>query len=159
MKLLTFGGIAFVVSLAVALSTPRFALEKTGVPGLYLRTADINLGPVDPATGADAAFEFFNYGTVPLKIDSAETDCACTVPERAQAIIAPGAKHDFGLTLKSNSHFRNRNGKPVSFQHRCIVQISTTSELPARYNSGVVLLRISGYFPISTEISAVPGKI
>lgn len=159
MKLAASACAAFLASLALIPLAPRLHLEATGVDGLYARATIADLGPVDATSGAAAEFELLNHGSRPLKMESVETDCACTVAHPIETILLPGDRRSVTVTIKPNPQFKNANRRPLHFEHRCIVRISRQDEDQRLAAVSPVVLRIIGTFKPHVTVTAIPAKI
>ena len=57
----------------------------------------IDYGTIEHNSDGNRKFTFTNNGNKPLKIESTQGSCGCTVPTKPEGDIAPGAKGKIGV--------------------------------------------------------------
>lgn len=95
----------------------------------------IDYGKVAKKSDAARIFTFTNIGTAPLIISRIQSTCGCTVPEKPEAPIMPGAKGEIKVSYNTT--------KPGRFNKQIIIFSN------AKQTRKVI--RVKGY--VSKEIS------
>ena len=62
----------------------------------------IDFGTIPHNADGNREFVFVNNGNKPLKIESTQGSCGCTVPTKPEGDIAPGAKGTIGVKYDTN---------------------------------------------------------
>ena len=65
---------------------------KVDGAGMVFENETIDYGTIQHNANGDREFVFTNNGNKPLKIESTQGSCGCTVPQKPEGDIAPGAK-------------------------------------------------------------------
>ncbi|CAI8322316.1 MAG: Uncharacterised protein [Polaribacter sp. SA4-10] len=95
----------------------------------------IDYGKIAKKSDGARVFTFTNIGTVPLVIKRVQSTCGCTIPEKPEAPIMPGAKGKIKVSYDTN--------KPGRFNKQIIIFSN------AKQTRKVI--RVKGY--VSSEIS------
>ncbi|MDA9339428.1 DUF1573 domain-containing protein [Polaribacter sp.] len=95
----------------------------------------IDYGKVAKKSDGARIFTFTNVGTAPIIISRVQSTCGCTVPEKPEAPIMPGAKGKIKVSYDTN--------KPGRFNKQII--IFSNAKQTRR------VIRVKGY--VSSEIS------
>lgn len=66
--------------------------SKVDGAGLVFENETIDYGTIPHNADGNREFVFVNNGNKPLKIESTQGSCGCTVPQKPEGDIAPGAK-------------------------------------------------------------------
>ena len=65
---------------------------KVDGAGMVFENETIDYGTIPHNANGDREFVLTNNGNKPLKIESTQGSCGCTVPQKPEGDIAPGAK-------------------------------------------------------------------
>jgi hypothetical protein len=71
-------------------------------PGMVFENETIDYGTIPHNADGNREFVFVNNGNKPLKIESTQGSCGCTVPTKPEGDIAPGAKGTIGVKYDTN---------------------------------------------------------
>ena len=71
--------------------------QKVDGPGIVFENETIDYGTIPHNSDGNREFVFVNNGNKPLKIESTQGSCGCTVPTKPEGDIAPGAKGKIGV--------------------------------------------------------------
>lgn len=85
------------VDAPVKVETPR-----VDGPGMLFENETIDYGTIPHNADGNREFVFVNNGNKPLKIESTQGSCGCTVPTKPEGDIAPGAKGTIGVKYDTN---------------------------------------------------------
>jgi len=79
---------------AVKKEAPAAKVEtpKVDGAGMVFENETIDYGTIQHNADGNREFVFVNNGNKPLKIESTQGSCGCTVPSKPEGDIAPGAK-------------------------------------------------------------------
>ena len=89
--------------------------QKVDGPGIVFENETIDYGTIPHNSDGNREFVFVNNGNKPLKIESTQGSCGCTVPTKPEGDIAPGAKGKIGVKYKgSRAYVLNGSGKLVA---------------------------------------------
>ena len=75
---------------------------KVDGPGMVFENETIDYGTIPHNADGNREFVFVNNGNKPLKIESTQGSCGCTVPTKPEGDIAPGAKGTIGVKYDTN---------------------------------------------------------
>jgi hypothetical protein len=75
-------------------------------------------GKIPEGQKLDVAFRFRNTGATPLVIGAVQPSCGCTVAERPEAPIAPGAEGQIKASFNSNGR--------VGINHKSLIIMANT---------------------------------
>jgi len=75
---------------------------KVDGPGMVFENETIDFGTIPHNADGNREFVFVNNGNKPLKIESTQGSCGCTVPTKPEGDIAPGAKGTIGVKYDTN---------------------------------------------------------
>ena len=75
----------------VSAETKTIAPKLDGA-GMVFENETIDYGSIPHNANGDREFVLTNNGNKPLKIESTQGSCGCTVPQKPEGDIAPGAK-------------------------------------------------------------------
>jgi hypothetical protein len=86
-----------VTSVKAQKNSKKAAASKVETPkvdgaGMVFENETIDYGTIQHNANGDREFVFTNNGNKPLKIESTQGSCGCTVPQKPEGDIAPGAK-------------------------------------------------------------------
>jgi hypothetical protein len=86
-----------VTSVNAQKNSKKAAASKVETPkvdgaGMVFENETIDYGTIQHNANGDREFVFTNNGNKPLKIESTQGSCGCTVPQKPEGDIAPGAK-------------------------------------------------------------------
>ncbi|MCF6128383.1 DUF1573 domain-containing protein [Flavobacterium sp. AS60] len=70
---------------------------KVDGAGMLFENETIDYGTIPHNSDGKREFVFVNNGNKPLKIESTQGSCGCTVPSKPEGDIAPGAKGVIGV--------------------------------------------------------------
>ncbi|MES2410256.1 MAG: DUF1573 domain-containing protein [Bacteroidota bacterium] len=70
---------------------------KVDGAGMFFENETIDYGTIPHNSDGKREFVFVNNGNKPLKIESTQGSCGCTVPSKPEGDIAPGAKGVIGV--------------------------------------------------------------
>jgi hypothetical protein len=70
----------------------KVVTPKVDGAGMIFENETIDYGTIQHNANGDREFVFTNNGNKPLKIESTQGSCGCTVPQKPEGDIAPGAK-------------------------------------------------------------------
>lgn len=70
----------------------KVVTPKVDGAGMVFENETIDYGTIQHNANGDREFVFTNNGNKPLKIESTQGSCGCTVPQKPEGDIAPGAK-------------------------------------------------------------------
>lgn len=70
---------------------------KVDGAGMVFENETIDYGTIQHNADGKREFVFVNNGNKPLKIESTQGSCGCTVPSKPEGDIAPGAKGVIGV--------------------------------------------------------------
>ena len=76
--------------------------QKVDGPGMVFENETIDFGTSPHNADGNREFVFVNNGNKPLKIESTQGSCGCTVPTKPEGDIAPGAKGTIGVKYDTN---------------------------------------------------------
>jgi hypothetical protein len=76
--------------------------QKVDGPGMVFENETIDFGTIPHNADGNREFVFLNNGNKPLKIESTQGSCGCTVPTKPEGDIAPGAKGTIGVKYDTN---------------------------------------------------------
>lgn len=76
--------------------------QKVDGPGMVFENETIDFGTIPHNADGNREFVFVNNGNKPLKIESTQGSCGCTVPTKPEGDIAPGAKGTIGVKYDTN---------------------------------------------------------
>lgn len=76
--------------------------QKVDGPGMVFENETIDFGTIPHNSDGNREFVFVNNGNKPLKIESTQGSCGCTVPTKPEGDIAPGAKGTIGVKYDTN---------------------------------------------------------
>lgn len=76
--------------------------QKVDGPGIVFENETIDYGTIPHNSDGNREFVFVNNGNKPLKIESTQGSCGCTVPTKPEGDIAPGAKGTIGVKYDTN---------------------------------------------------------
>jgi len=82
---------------APAAKTTAAPAAKVDGAGMLFENETIDYGTIPHNADGKREFVFVNNGTKPLKIESTQGSCGCTVPTKPEGEIAPGAKGTIGV--------------------------------------------------------------
>ena len=119
----------------IAISFAIMSLGSFAQSEMEFESESHDFGDVKFEVPATYKFEFTNEGSAPLIISGAEGSCGCTVPEKPEAPIMPGAKGT--------------------------IKVSYDTKKPGRFNKQIIIfsnakqtrkvIRIKGY--VTSEVS------
>ncbi len=69
---------------------------------IEFKTETIDYGQIEKGSDGVRVFEFTNTGDAPLLINDVKSSCGCTVPEKPNGPIAPGAKSAIKVKYDTN---------------------------------------------------------
>ena len=75
---------------------------KVDGPGLVFENETIDYGTIPHNSDGNREFVFVNNGNKPLKIESTQGSCGCTVPTKPEGDILPGGKGTIGVKYDTN---------------------------------------------------------
>lgn len=75
---------------------------KVDGAGLVFENETIDYGTIPHNSDGNREFVFVNNGNKPLKIESTQGSCGCTVPTKPEGDILPGAKASIGVKYDTN---------------------------------------------------------
>ena len=86
-----------VTSVNAQKNSKKAAASKVETPkvdgaGMVFENETIDYGTIQHNANGDREFVFTNNSNKPLKIESTQGSCGCTVPQKPEGDIAPGAK-------------------------------------------------------------------
>jgi hypothetical protein len=70
----------------------KVVTPKVDGAGMVFENETIDYGTIQHNANGDREFVLTNNGNKPLKIESTQGSCGCTVPQKPEGDIAPGAK-------------------------------------------------------------------
>ena len=80
----------------------KIETQKVDGPGMVFENETIDFGTIPHNADGNREFVFVNNGNKPLKIESTQGSCGCTVPTKPEGDIAPGAKGTIGVKYDTN---------------------------------------------------------
>ena len=83
-------------------ATVKVETQKVDGPGMVFENETIDFGTIPHNADGNREFVFVNNGNKPLKIESTQGSCGCTVPTKPEWDIAPGAKGTIGVKYDTN---------------------------------------------------------
>jgi hypothetical protein len=83
-------------------ATVKVETQKVDGPGMVFENETIDFGTIPHNADGNREFVFVNNGNKPLKIESTQGSCGCTVPTKPEGDIAPGAKGTIGVKYDTN---------------------------------------------------------
>jgi len=95
----------------VAAAADRDA-EQGKFPKIEFEESEFDFGTIAQGTPVEHIFKFKNTGEAPLVIVDAKSSCGCTVPEKPDGPIAPGATGE--LLVKFNGAGKGQVNKTVT---------------------------------------------
>tara|TARA_B110000090_G_scaffold23784_1_gene23498 strand:- start:1707 stop:2111 length:405 start_codon:yes stop_codon:yes gene_type:complete len=100
----------------------------------------IDYGQVAKKSDGARIFTFTNIGTAPIIISRVQSSCGCTVPEKPEAPIVPGAKGEIKVSYDTN--------RPGRFNKQIIIFSNAKQSRK--------IIRIQGF--VSSEVSLEKEK-
>ncbi len=76
---------------------------QTGFPKIAFNETTHDFGELKKGSKGEVEFEIRNEGTVDLVIIDAKASCGCTVPEKPEGPIKPGASAKMKVVFSANS--------------------------------------------------------
>ncbi|RYY41187.1 MAG: DUF1573 domain-containing protein [Chitinophagaceae bacterium] len=94
------------------------AIDSTSFTSVEWIDSALNLGKVMEGAQVEVIWRFRNTGNKPLVIEKAQAGCGCTVAEKPEAPVAPGAEGRIRATF-------NSEGRPGTQHKNVMVQANT----------------------------------
>ena len=79
------------IILLTVIGLMTFAVQAQNKAKIEFKQETIDYGEINKGADGIRVFEFTNTGNAPLVISDVKSSCGCTVPEKPDAPIAPGA--------------------------------------------------------------------
>ena len=80
----------------------KIEAPKVDGAGMVFENETIDFGTIPHNSDGNREFVFVNNGNKPLKIESTQGSCGCTVPSKPDGDIAPGARGVIGVKYDTN---------------------------------------------------------
>ena len=87
-------------------------VDTVNVAKISFEKEAYDFGTVQEGQVVEYTYKFTNTGIVPLVISNARSTCGCTVPEKPDGPIAPGAASEIKVKFNTKGKL-NRQEKPV----------------------------------------------
>jgi len=102
-KLITLLCVAFVtLSVNAQEVKPAETVVDPNAPVFEFETDVIDYGKIEAAADGVRVFKFKNIGKSPLVISRVQSSCGCTVPEKPEEPIMPGANGEIKVKYDTN---------------------------------------------------------
>jgi hypothetical protein len=100
---------AKIVRNPISADTPE---DTINVAKMSFEEEFFDFGSVKEGAEVEHTFKFTNTGLVPLVISNARSTCGCTVPQKPDQPVAPGASDVIRVKFKTAGKF-NKQEKPI----------------------------------------------